>query len=547
MLTLIDLAGAVALLFWGVHMVRSGVERAYGPALRRALGQMLGGRMRAFAAGLGVTAVLQSSTATALMVTSFAAGGLVDLVPALAVMLGANVGTTLVVQALSFDVTWLAGLAVLAGVLMFRRGGATRVHDLGRVLIGLGLMLTALAELEASVAPFASSPGLHLAVAALASQPGLSVLMGAVLAWAAHSSAAIVLLVVLLASKGVLSLPAAIALVLGANLGSAINPFLEGGTGPAARRLSLGNLLNRMVGTIGVLAALPLLAPALAHLGLAPGRLVADFHTGFNLVLAGLFLPFLRPFAALLQRFLPAQVSAAAPGQPLYLDPGLRSSPPLALAAAARECLRMADVLETMLADAAAAIVRDERKRLGAAKMLDDILDRLNGAIKAYLVNLDPDRLSEADHRRLQQILTCATHLEQAGDLVEHNLCPLAAKRLKRGLAFSVDGRAELEGMLERLTANLRTAAAVLMTEDSRAARQLAAEKAVFRDLEASTTARHFRRLRERRIETVETSALHLDLVRHLKEVNAHLVAAAAYPVLEVQGELLTTRLRQSD
>ncbi|MGH7119273.1 MAG: Na/Pi cotransporter family protein [Acetobacteraceae bacterium] len=547
MLTLIDLAGAVALLLWGVHMVSSGVERAYGPALRRMLGRMLGNRLRAVGAGFGVTAVLQSSTATGLMVTSFAAGGLVDLTPGLAVMLGANVGTTIIVQVLSFDVNWLGWLAILVGVLMFRRGGGSRVHDLGRVLIGIGLMLTALNELEALVDPLGRTPALHAAFGALASQPGLSVLLGTVLAWAAHSSAAIVLLVISLSGHGVLGMPAALALVVGANLGSAINPLIEaGGPDPAGRRLPLGNLLNRVLGTVIVLAVLPLLAPLLGRVGLPFERLIADFHTGFNLVLALLFFPFLAPYAKLLQRLLPATAGALSPDRPIYLDAALAESPALALAAAARETLRMADVLEAMLGDTVAAIKSGDRTRLGKVKALDTVLDRLNAAIKQYLTGLDPDRLAEVDHRRLAQLLTFATHLEQAGDLVEHNLGSLAAKRIKRGLAFSVEGEAEITQLLARLTANLRTAAAVLMSEDPRAARELAAEKAIFRDLETAATTGHFQRLRERRIESVETSALHLDLVRDIKEVNGHLVAAAAYPVLKEQGELLTSRLRPS-
>src|SRR5438477_7809551 len=142
-LTLVDLAGAVALLIWGVHMVQTGVTRAFGPQLRRVLSQALDNRLKAFAAGLGVTAILQSSTATGLMVASFAAGGLIDLVPALAVMLGANVGTTLIVQVLSFNVSEVSFLLILLGVFMFRRSSVTRTRDLGRVGIGLGLMLIA--------------------------------------------------------------------------------------------------------------------------------------------------------------------------------------------------------------------------------------------------------------------------------------------------------------------------------------------------------------------------------------------------------------------
>ena len=546
MLTLIDIAGAVALLLWGVHMVRSGVERAYGPVLRRTLGRMLGDRLRGFAAGLGVTAVLQSSTATGLMVTSFAAGGLVDLTPGLAVMLGANVGTTLIVQVLSFNVRWLAGLGLVVGVLMFRRGGGSRVHDLGRVLIGLGLILTALHDVQTVVEPLGRTAALHAGFAALASQPAIAILVGALLAWAAHSSASVVLLVMSLSGSRVLALSAAIALVAGANLGSAVNPLVEGaGRDPAARRLPLGNLFNRVLGALVVLAALPLLAPHLARLGLSPSRLVADFHTGFNLILALLFLPLLTPYAKLLQRLLPARVAAPSPDRPLYLDSALAESPPLALAAAGREALRMADVLETMLADVGACITQGDRKRLGGLKSLDTVLDRLNGAIKEYLTGLDPDRLAETDHRRVAQILAFTTHLEQAGDLVQHNLGELAAKRLKRGLAFSAEGEAEIARLLERLSSNLRTAAGVLMTDDARAARQLAAEKAVFRDLEAAATAGHFQRLRERRVASMETSALHLDLCRHIKQVNAHLVAAAAYPVLEEQGELLASRVRE--
>src|SRR3954451_2980121 len=142
-LTLIDLAGSIALLLWGVHMVQSGIQRAFGPHLRRFLGRALRGRFAAFLGGLGVTAVLQSSTAAGLMVSSFAAGGLVGLVPALAVMLGANVGTTLIVQLLSFDVAEIAPALVLIGVLMFRRA-PPGPRDFGRVLIGLGLVLMAL-------------------------------------------------------------------------------------------------------------------------------------------------------------------------------------------------------------------------------------------------------------------------------------------------------------------------------------------------------------------------------------------------------------------
>ena len=544
-LTLVDLAGSVALLLWGVHMVQSGVQRAFGPHLRRLLGRALGNRLRAFAAGLGVTALLQSSTATGLAAASFAASGLVGLVPALAVMLGANVGTTLIVQILSFDIGPMAPAFVLIGVVMFRSGGHSRPRDLGRAAIGVGLMLFALHELLATLSPIENAPDLRLLLGAITGQPVIDALAAAALAWAAHSSVAVVLLGMSLAAKGAIPPAAAFALVLGANLGSALNPLLEGAPrgDPAARRLPLGNLVNRLVGFALGLLLMRWLAPAMALIEPNPARAVADFHTLFNIAMAALFLPLLDPLADWLTRMLPAR-GEGDPGRPLYLDEAVRDTPAVALAGAARETLRMTDVVEGMLRGALAALDGGDRKQMAAVSQLDTVLDRLNGAIKAYLTGLDLDALDERDNGRLAEILAFATNLEHAGDIIEKGLMGIAVKRLKRGLAFSPEGQAELRAMLERLFGNAQTAAAVFMTDDARAARQLLGEKEVFRGLEAHATEAHFARIRAGRIESLETSALHLDVLRDLKRINAHL-AAAAYPVLDRRGELLPSRLRR--
>jgi phosphate:Na+ symporter len=545
-LTLIDLAGSIALLLWGVHMVQSGIQRAFGPHLRRFLGRALGDRFRALLAGLGVTAILQSSTATGLMAAGFAAGGLVDLMPALAVMLGANIGTTLIVQVLSFDIGRVAPVFVLVGVILFRRQQASRARDLGRVAIGLGLMLLALGQLLGLMTPYEDTPSLRMLMGALATQPVIDVILAAALTWAAHSSVATVLLTVSLAAKGVVPPDAAFALVLGANLGSALNPLIEGDAGgdPAGRRVPAGNLINRAVGVAIGLAALNWIGPWMVTLDPNAARAVADFHTLFNLVMAALFVPFLGPFARFLVWLMPARAVAADPGRPVYLDESARETPAIALAGAAREALRMADVLEAMLRNGLDALDGGDRNKVGAAKGLDDVLDRLNREIKVYLTGLDPDSLDDDDNRRLGEILAFITNLEHAGDIVETGIVKIASKRLKRGLSFSAEGRAEIRTMLERLIANAQTAAAVFMTGDTRAARRLLGEKEVFRDLEARATEAHFSRIRAGRVESVETSALHLDVLRDMKRINAH-IAAAAYPVLDKLGELLPSRLRR--
>lgn len=543
--TLIDLAGAIALLLWGMHMVQTGVQRTFGPKLRSILGSALKTRLRAFLAGLGVTAILQSSTATGLMAAGFAAGGLVDLVPALAVMLGANVGTTLIVQVLSFDVAAASPVLVLIGVLMFRRGANPQTHDLGRVFIGLGLTLLALHQLLGLMTQYEDAPSLRMFLGAVSTQPFLDVLLAAAVTWAAHSSVAVVLVVMSLAAQGVVPPDAAIALVLGANLGSAVNPVLEGAAGgdPAGKRLAVGNLINRGVGVLVCLALLWPIGRLLVTIEPDNARGVADFHTAFNIALAAAFFPFLTPYAKLLRWLFPERADPVDPSRPLYLDPAARETPIVALGAAAREALRLADTLEAMLAGARDALSQGDRKQIGETKRLDDVLDRLNAAIKAYLTTLDPEDLSEADHRRLTEIMTFSMNMEQAGDVVEQNLLPHAAKRVKRGLAFSREGEAELRALMDRLIANLRTAASLFMTEDPRVARLLAEEKPAFRDAEAAATRAHFERLRAGGIDTAETSAIHLDLLRDMKLVNGHIVAAAAYPVLERSGELLQSRI----
>ena len=542
--TILDLAGWVSLLLWGVHMVQTGIQRAFGPGLRTLLSTALHNRFAAFAAGLGVTAVLQSSTATGLMIAGFAAGGAVALQPALAVMLGANVGTTLIVQAFSFNVAGVAPTLILLGVVLFRRAAATRTRDLGRVAIGLGLMLLALRNLLLLLQPFEDAPSFRLVLGAIATQPLLDVILSAVMTWAVHSSVAVVLLTMSLAAQQTVPPEAAFALVLGANLGTAINPLLEGvaSTDPVGRRLPIGNLLTRVVGVVIALLILDQAGTWLMRIEPDPLRAVADFHSAFNLVIALIMLPLLGPFTKLLRRMLPAREEPDDPSRPRYLDPTALQSPAVALASARREVLRMADALEAMLRDAATALTGADRRQISSVRRSDDVIDAMNDSIKTYLTAIEPDALTEEDERRLGEILTFGTNIEAAGDIIDRNVMGLAARRLKRGLSLPEPERAEAASLLERLAKTVRLAASVLLTEDTRAAVQLASEKEAFRTLEADATAEHLAQLRSGG--ESERSAMHLELLRELKRVNGHLVAAAAYPVLQEQGVLLPTRLR---
>lgn len=536
---ILDMLGGAALLLWGLHMVQSGIIRAFGPNLRRVLAGALGNRFAAFGAGLGLTALLQSSTATGLMTASFATEGMVSLVPALAIMLGANVGTTLIVQVLSFNIAAVAPVLFVIGLVSFRVGSQTLFKDLGRVSIGAGLMLLALHILIDSLEPAEHAPAVGVVLRAITGDPVLCIVIAGLLTWALHSSVATVLLVMSLAFSNFITPAAALALVVGANLGSAINPVFEGTkrTDRTSYRLPLGNLFNRLVGVILITPFLPMIADALRTVQPDMAKMTALFHIGFNVALALVFLPLLDPLARLLTRLLPASTQAEDPAAPKYLEVNALETPSLALTDAARETLRMGDVVETMLQKVMTAMMTGDRHLIGEVSRMDNVVDGLDEAIKLYVTRLTRGTLDERESRRAMEIISFTINLEHIGDIIDKNLSELATKKIKRGLSFSGDGAIELNAFHKDVLESLRMAFGVFMSGDVGDARRLVAEKARLRTAERIAAERHLERLREGRPETVETTGLHLDILRDLRRIHSH-VCAAAYPVLEAAGEL---------
>ncbi len=546
-LVLLDLMGGVALLLWGLHMVHSGVLRAFGPDLRRLLSKALNNRFTAFAAGLGLTALLQSSTATALITSSFASEGLVGLVPALAIMLGANVGTTLIVQVLSFNISAAAPVLFILGLVAFRSGPRSRIKDIGRVSIGLGLMLLALHILLDTMAPAENAPGVRVFMNAITGDPVLCIVIGAIVTWLVHSSVASVLLVMSLAYAQFVSPSAALALVLGANLGSAINPLFEGARrdNPASYRLPLGNLINRLA---GVLLVTPFLRP-ITELLLAwqpdLAKLTAVFHIAFNVATALIFIGLLDGMAALLKRLLPDRVQETDPSRPRYLDESALETPSLALADAARETLHMGDHVEIMLRKVMTAMMTNDRALVDQVSRMDNIVDGLDEAIKLYVTKLTRGSLDEREGQRAMEIISFAINLEHIGDIIDKNLSELATKKIKRRFQFSPEGAEELSTFHKRTANSLRIAFGVFMSGDVNEARKLLAEKALLRNAELAATERHLDRLREGRPETIETTSLHLDVLRDLRRIHSH-ICSVAYPVLDAAGELPAHRKAES-
>jgi phosphate:Na+ symporter len=540
---LLHIAGYVALLLWGIRMVETGIVQAYGSELRHFLSTAIRNRWKAFMAGLGITALLQSSTATGLMTASFLASGVMELVPALAVVLGANVGTTLIVQVLTFDIAIIAPILFLCGFIAYNRGGKTRTRDLGRVGIGVGIILLALHLIVATIGPIENSGPTRELFSTITGDPVINVILAALLTWASYSSVAVVLLVMSLSAAHIVTPAAALALVLGANLGNVIPQFFGNSQSGGARRLALGNLIVRGLGAIAMLPFLPRIAELLAKFESNPAREAADFHTLFNVVLAVVFIGLLDPLAKLCIKLVPAKSITDDPGTPRYISSAELQTPSVALASAAREVLRMVDVIERMLKAFLAAIKDDDRKQIDEIAQMDDTVDELHNALKLYLTEISRnEKLPESEARRCDDILAFTINLEHVGDILEKSLSELAEKKIKNHLTFSAEGFGEISNMLQQVLENLRLAVSVFMTSNLRDARDLMRAKTAMRDLEWTATQNHLHRLRAKRAESVETSSLHIDIVRDLKRITAH-IASVAYPVLAENGALLPSRL----
>jgi len=543
-LLLVNLIGAAALLLWAMRMVRTGTTRAFGGRLRQVLGRRLDNRVKAFLAGLGVTALLQSSTATCLMTASFAGRGLVIGASALAVMLGADVGTTLVAQVFSLEIGWLSPLLIIAGLVAFQAARRKRTRDIGRLLIGLGLMLLALRLIVSGSGPIRDSAMVAELVGSLENEPLLAILLLALLTWLAHSSLATILLVCSLVTAGVVSPALVIPLVLGANLGGALPPLTAtAGAAPAARRVALGNALFKLVGCVAVAPFVAQAAALVAMIDSDPVRQVVNFHTAFNLALSIVFIFLVGPVSGLTERWIPDRLLSGDPGEPRYLDRTAIDEPTVALAHAGRETLRIADILDEMLRRSMDTLRMDDSEQLAAVSAMDDTVDRLFEATKLYLVDISRNALGEEEGRRCSDIMAFATNLEHVGDIIDKNLMELAAKKIKYRLRFSEEGLKEIGDLHRRVQENLKLATSVFVSGDRALARKLLAEKEHFRDLEREAAESHHRRLKVGRPESIETSSLHLDILRDLKRINSHLTSVA-YPILEQAGELRATRLK---
>ncbi|WP_421956251.1 Na/Pi cotransporter family protein [Polaromonas sp.] len=542
---LLNLLAAIALLVWGTHLVRTGILRVFGANLRHILARSVGNRFTAALSGIGVTALVQSSTATALITSSFVGQGLISLPAALAVMRGADIGTALIAVVFSFDLSWLSPLLIFIGVVLFIPRQASTMGRIGRILIGLGLMLLALRLVTASTEVLMQAPAVKALLASVGSDLLLEITLGAVLAVISYSSLAVVLLIATLAASGGVPLEVALGLVLGANLGSGLLAVLTTARSSIeARQVPLGTLAFKI---LGVMVTAPFLGWWLLNVRPLIGEsasVVVIFHLMFNVMVGVAFIGLTNPVARWTQKLLPKPEKNASGERPNHLDPSALSTPSLAISNAAREALHQADVVESMLLGVLEVIRKNDLKLAEDLRKMDDSVDALYSSIKYYLTKISREALAEEESRRWTDIISFTINMEQIGDIIERVLIDIEDKKIKPGRNFSEAGMAEICELHARLIDNLRLSMSVFLNGSVRDAQKLLEEKARFRDLERAYATTHLGRLSENTVQSIETSSLHIDLISDLKRINSH-ICSIAYPILDSAGALAPNRLRQ--
>lgn len=547
-LVIVNLLGGVALLLWGVRMVRTGVLRAWGDRLKHFIEVRLSSRLSAFLAGASATAILGSGTATTLIVAGIAASGAIGTSLGLAVLLGADVGSA-IVSALfasgSSLALWASPILIFAGYITFSTSREFRPHNIGRIMIGLGLMLMALQLISIATAPLKEASLFHAVLASIGRESLLAFLTGAVLAWGFHSTLAVILLIASFVANGSLELGGALAFILGLNFGGGLPAITSTlALPPAGRRLPVANLICRGIAALTGIALVHRLTELVQQFPFDAVTIALAFHAAFNLAIGLVFLPLTKLVEKQVLNLVPDEkLDADQLSAPRYLDTQSLTSPSIALSNALLETVRMSEVLNRMFETALMALRQKSNERLKLLKALDERLNTFQSAIQSYLVDLTQTQLTSEEARRALEITLYVSNLEHAGDIIHLNLADRIKAKAKEGIEFSIEEHAALDDLCLIIHDNIRLATGVLSSADLAGAKRLIAQKDAFRKLENSVLDLHFKSDKQTKRGALRRSALYVDMIRDLHRINSHIVSAG-YPIVEAAGLLRGSRLR---
>ena len=539
MLTLLTIAGGVALILFGVRYLRKGLDRLFGTRLAPWMQKLAGDRIRAFFTGLGVAVMAPSSTTISFLAVQTVQTGQLSARRMLAVMLGADIGLTVTVQLIALHVEQYAPIFMLFGVATFQLSKSQRGRGIGQVLSALGLVFLGVLTIKQAASGIDPAGDLVRLIDLASGYPFLLAAIAALMAMALQSSTATIALVIGLLASGQLELPlsVAVAWVAGANVGIVLTTLIIGWSRVESRRLALGNLILKTATAVLVLA---FLTPVTNLVAKTPGSLtnqVAHAHTGFNLALALAGLPLVMTISRLVERLVPEPAEEDLAFGPRYINiRGPVDSAALALGQSRREILHMSEITRYMLRDLWHALRHSDDQKVREVSERDDQVDLLDEQVKLYLtrvVGLENDPQDAAEQMRQLRYLA---ELETIGDIIDKNLCELVTKKINLQVRFSNQGWEELDDFYVMVMENMNIAETAFATRDRHLAQQLMQHKQRLDGLLRQLRDRHFARLNAGLIESHESSAIHLDLLTHLQRINSS-VSHVAFAILQEPAE----------
>jgi phosphate:Na+ symporter len=531
----ITLFGGVLLLLYGIKLVGEGLQRAAGALLKSLLGRLTKNPLTGLGIGTLITAILQSSSAATVMLVGFVNAGLLNLRQSMGVILGADIGTTITVQLISFKIfdyaILLVGLGIL-GMLVLKN----RVRkDLSQGVLGFGFIFLSIKIMAESMTPLKESQIFMLLLGALGDNPLTGILISAIFTALFHSSAATIGIALAMAVEGIIPLKAAISVIFGANIGTCVTAIMASiGASAEAKRTAYAHIFFKILGVAVFLPFMDEFGKALTHTSTSLPRQIANAHTIFNIAISAIFLPFLGLADKVITRMVPEKVSPERFG-PKYLDPHLLSAPELALGQATREVLRMADIVEEMLKGTLKVYRDNDSDLLEKIEDRDDDVDLLDREIKLYLVKILRGLLTEPLSKRQIDILEMINNLENIGDIVDKNLMRSAKKKIKYNWNFSKEGMEEIELFHGKIVENFDLAISAFTSRDTDLATKIINRKNRIEEVCKELKQAHINRLHLGYKESIETSSIHLDFLTNLERINSH-ITQMAYPLLEEKG-----------
>ena len=527
MLTMLNIAGGVALVLYGIRVLRKGLDRLFGAHLARWLQRVSRNRWKGCLVGMGISFLSPSSTSITFLGVQFVKSHILHFDQMLAVLLGASIGLTIELQLVSFDLNEQAPILILIGVLgyQFVRRGMWR--GVGQTLLGLGLIFMAIGVIKHGSAGVAGNEDVEQILSIFSRYPWIMLISGAVLTTMLQTSTAAIGLVLGLASAGVMGVEMALPFVIGANVGLALTTMIVGFSDADSRRLGLGYLIMRLSLAVILMLFLPLYSKVLQWTGEDVERQIANAHTLFNILLVVVWIGPLPLMMRFLPRMVPDPPSAPSKFSPRYLDDSYLGSPALAFGQSLREILRMAGIVEGMLHDTWIAM-RDKNLELcNDIHERDDVVDALDKEIKRFLARAGKAAYSEEESSTQIAHLRFSGILETIGDIIDKNLLQAVRKRIIKDRYFSQEGYEELHKAHQMVEENLHIAITAFATRDSGLARVLLRHDEYLEEYDLELRKRHFERLTAGVQESLETSSIHLDVLTYLRSINLHLTTVA--------------------